>query len=88
MPWFFNDDYGGGWIEKMRREPLERLHDELHRQGEEHTDQPRVDSLPVVDECELVKPLPAGSKRKCRRSWCRALAARTDGLCRAHGAED
>lgn len=78
MPWFT----GSGWIERMRPDQLQRLHDELHHQGETHVELEVAD--PPATERAPVAPVPKGP---CSRPWCRALAARPDGLCLAHGAE-
>lgn len=70
-PWFT----GSGWIERVGADALERLHNELHRQGEEHEGERRGD--------EPIELRPS----VCRRTRCGAVAARADGLCVDHGAE-
>lgn len=86
MPWFFNDEHGGGWIEQMTVDQLTRLHAVLERQGDCHVDDPsRVARTRTLVTRPHQQMLPAGTI--CRLEWCRSLAARPDGLCLAHGAE-
>ena len=67
-PWWM----GSGYLEVMPARAVDRLHDELHRQGEEHEAKPR-----------FIKVRPA----VCRRTGCAESTARTDGLCDRHGEE-
>jgi hypothetical protein len=70
-PWWTGSEY----LDSMRADALERLHTELHRQGEEHVDRRRG-----VEFIEVRSPV-------CRRSGCARPSPRADGLCDLHGDE-
>jgi hypothetical protein len=70
-PWFT----GSGYIDMMSAGALDRLHDELHRQGEDHVVRPLA-----AEFIEVRSPV-------CRQTGCARPAPRADGLCDVHGDE-
>lgn len=68
-PWWV----ASGYLEVASADVVERLHDELHRQGESHD--ARVSATEFIKVRDAV----------CRRTGCATSAARSDGLCDRHG---